>query len=136
MPHFKSINFYQNSPKLKLFKKKFFFRALRAPPPDPRNSPSPLQISGLTPEFNHVFALLISMPPKFFLMPRSNSINFYQNNPEIKLFLQKHKLFQCLGTACRPPMTSGEDPITQPLDPLQVSGYAPNAKRVLLIHPS
>ena len=40
MPRFKSIIFYQNSPKIKLFLKKIQnFQALRAPPPDPPNSP-------------------------------------------------------------------------------------------------
>ena len=40
MPRFKSIIFYQYSPKIKLFlKKKQNFQALGAPPPDPQNSP-------------------------------------------------------------------------------------------------
>ena len=42
MPDFKSIIFYQNKPKLKLFlqKKKIQnFHVLGAPPPDPQNSP-------------------------------------------------------------------------------------------------
>ena len=38
--------------------------------------------------YNHVFALLISMP-------RFNSINFYQNGPKIKIFfLKKYKIFE------------------------------------------
>ena len=59
MPRFKSIIFYQNSPKIKLLKKKMQnFQALEAPPPDPpafggwgfaprltKQSP-PLRISG------------------------------------------------------------------------------------------
>ena len=91
MPHFKSINFYQNRSKIKLFlqnKNKKIFRALSSPPPHPQSSPT-LQISGYAPESNHVFAPLISMPPEFFLIPHLKSINFYQNKPKIKLFLQK-----------------------------------------------
>ena len=39
--------FYQNNLKIKLFlQKKENFRALRAPPPDPKLAPLPLQISG------------------------------------------------------------------------------------------
>ena len=41
MARFKSIIFYQNSSKIKLFLKKIMqnFQALGAPPPDPQNSP-------------------------------------------------------------------------------------------------
>ena len=42
-----------------------------------------LQISGYTLESNHVFALLIFMPPEFSLMPHFKRINFYQNNLKI-----------------------------------------------------
>ena len=39
MPYFKSFKFYQNRPKISLFLQKLQnFQALRAPPPDPRNS--------------------------------------------------------------------------------------------------
>ena len=37
------------------------------------------------------------MPPEFSLMPRIKSINFYQNKPKIKLFLQKKIFFECWG---------------------------------------
>ena len=53
LPHFKSINFYQNRPKIKLFLQKntkFLSAGLR--PHTPRTAP--LQISGS--ESNHVFA--------------------------------------------------------------------------------
>ena len=40
MPRFKSIIFYQYSPKIKLFLKKMQnFQALGAPPPDPQTQP-------------------------------------------------------------------------------------------------
>ena len=91
MPRFNSIKFYQNRPKIKLVfvKNRQNFRAMGVPPPDPRKSPPPLQISGYAPESNHVFALLIFMPPEFSLMPDFESINFYQNKAKIKLRLQK-----------------------------------------------
>ena len=69
MPRFNSIKFYQNRPKIKLVfvKNRQNFRALRAPPPDPqwypaeraelpdpRKSPSPLQISGYSPDIKRV----------------------------------------------------------------------------------
>ena len=65
----------------------------------PETAFSQLQISGYAPESNHVyvFALLISVPPEFSLMPRFKSIIFYQNKPKIKLFLQKIKFFECWG---------------------------------------
>ena len=51
--------------------------------------------------YNHVFALLISMP-------RFNSINFYQNRPKIKIFLpKKYKIFERWGSALRPPSSGG-----------------------------
>ena len=48
MPRFKSIIFYQYSPKIKLFLKKKMqnFQALGAPPPE---QPSQLRISGYVP---------------------------------------------------------------------------------------
>ena len=109
MPRFNSIKFYQNRPKIKLVfvKNRQNFRALGAPPPDPRN-PIPLQIFGYPPESNHVFALLIFMPPYFSLMPDFESINFYQNKAKIKLLLQKKKFFLIArGSAPKPPMVSG-----------------------------
>ena len=136
MPRFNSIKFYQNRPKIKLVfvKNKQNFRALGAPPPDPRKSP-PKYISGYALEPNHVFALLIFMPPEFSLKPDFKSINFYQNKAKIKLFLQKKKNF--FLRACHP------DPQWYPADrakfpdprkspsPLQISGYSPDTKRVM-----
>ena len=67
-------------------------------------------------------------------MPRFQSINFYQNKPKIKLFLQKIKVFWPIkafdgwGRGFQTPETAPP--------PLQISGYAPNTKRVLLILPS
>ena len=52
-----------------------------------------MQISGYAPNSNHVFALLIFMPPDFSLKPDFKSINFYQNKAKIMLFLQKKKFF-------------------------------------------
>ena len=85
---------------------------------------------------NHVFALLIFMPPEFSLKPDFKSINFYQNKAKIKLFLQKKKIFLSAGgSAPRPPMVSGGQggafrPQKEPL-PLQISGYSPDIKRVM-----
>ena len=93
MPHFKIINFYQNRSKVKLFLQKIEkLRALGAPLQD-----LPLLNSRHAPESNHVyvFALLVFMPLKFFLMSHFKSINFYQNKPKIKLFLQQTKFFEC-----------------------------------------
>ena len=45
IPRFKSINFYQNKPKIKLFLQTNALSA-RAQPPDPLNSPHPMGISG------------------------------------------------------------------------------------------
>ena len=86
MPYFKSINFYQNRPKIKLFLPKnikFSSSEGSAPRPPKQPPPPPLQISGYVLEFNHVFALLISTPPEFSLMLPLKCINFYQNKPKI-----------------------------------------------------
>ena len=93
MPRFNCIKFYQNRYKIRLVfvKNRQNFRALGTPTPDPRTPP--LQISGYAPESNHVFALLIFMPPEFSLKPDFKSINFYQNKAKIKLFLQKINKF-------------------------------------------
>ena len=109
MPRFSSINFYQNRPKIKLVFviNRQNFQALGAPPLDPRKSPPPLLISGYAPEFNHVLALLIFMPPEFSLKADFKSINFYQNKAKIKLFLQKKIFFERWGSASRPLMVSG-----------------------------
>ena len=53
LPRFNSINFYQCKPKFKLFKTIQNFRALGVLPPDPLNSPLPLQISGYAPDQQH-----------------------------------------------------------------------------------
>ena len=95
MPRFNSIKFYQNRPKIKLVLSKidkiFERRGLR--PQTPEKASSALQIFGYAPESNHVFALLIFMPPEFFLKSDFKSINFYQNKAKIKLFLQKKIIF-------------------------------------------
>ena len=98
MPHLKSINFYHKRPKIKFFlqnKNKKIFERVGLSPTPPKQSP--LQISGYAHESNHVFALLVFMPPKFSLMPRLKIINFYQNKPQIKSFLQNNKIFRVLG---------------------------------------
>ena len=110
MPHFKSINFYQNRPKLKLFLQKKDAKFWSSSP-DLQNCPLSLQISSCAPETNHVFALLISMQQEFSLMRGFKSFNFYQNKLKIKLFFQKNKIFRVLEAP--PPMAShgwGEAP--------------------------
>ena len=47
----------------------------------------------------NMFALLISMP-------RFKSIIFYQNNPKIKLFLQKSAVFERWGLRSQTPKTA------------------------------
>ena len=139
MPHFKSINFYQNRPKLKLFLQKKDTKFWSSSP-DLQNSPLSLQISSCAPEPNHIFALLISMQQEFSLMRGFfKSFNFYQNKLKTKLFIQKNKIFRVLEAP--PPMASdgwGEAPRPpkQLLHPLQISGYVPNTKRMLLTLPS
>ena len=58
--------------------------------------------------YNHVFAVLISIP-------RFNSINFYQNRPKI-IFGKKIQNFRALGDPLQDPRKS---------PPLQISDYAP-----------
>ena len=53
------------------------------------------------------------------------SIHFYQNKPKSKLILKEKNFFECLGL--RPPNTA--------LSPQQISGCAPDTRRVLLILP-
>ena len=79
---------------------------------------------------NHAFALLSFMPPKFSQMPRFKCTTFYQNKPN----------FIVLGGL--PPdhltaLADGGGAPTPPKEPfpLQVSGYAPDTKRVLHILP-
>ena len=74
-----------------------FFSSAGSSAPTPPKQP-PLQIPGYAPESDHVFALLVSMPPEFSLMPFLKRINLYQNKPKIKSFLQKIKIFRVLGT--------------------------------------
>ena len=71
MPRFNRIKLYQNRPKIKLVfvKNRQNFRVLGLRPQTPEKASSPLQISGYAPECNHVFALLIFMPPEFSLKP-------------------------------------------------------------------
>ena len=84
MPRFNSTKFYQIRPKIKLVcvKNRQSFRALGLRPQTPKRAP-PLQISGYAPESNHVFALLIFMPPECSLKPDFKSINFYQHKANI-----------------------------------------------------
>ena len=76
MPRFNSIEFYQNRPEIKLVsvKNRQNFQELGALLPDPEKAPPLLHISGYAPESNHVFAVLIFMPPEFSLKPDFKSI--------------------------------------------------------------
>ena len=74
-------------------------------------------IASLCNQFNNAFVLLISMP-------HFQSINFYENRPKIKLFLQKYPKFSSAGA---PPKIYKTAP-----PPLQTFGYAPNTRCVLL----
>ena len=136
-----ALIFIKTGLKLSNFSKKKkiqHFRGLGAPPQSPQTAPQ-FQYSGYTPESNHVFALLISMPPEFSVMPRLKSINFYQNKPKIKLFLQKNKLFRVLGAVPPGPQwlpAELPDPRTQPLPQCRFLVAHPNTKSVLLIFPS
>ena len=61
-------------------------------------------------QFNHVFALLVSML-------HFKSINFCKNMPKLKLFWQKKlQTRRAVGQLC---------PQTPKWPPLQISGYAP-----------
>ena len=104
----------------------------------PETAPS-FQISGYVPESNYVLPRQISLPPDFSLMPRRKSINFYQNNPKIKLFCKTKIFLRVLGALIPDPnglRRSSQTLRTQSLSPLQNSGYAPDPRRVLLILPS
>ena len=70
------------------FKYVLHFRELGASPTHPRN---PVEDFWLRAWSNHVFALLISMPPEFSLMPRFKSISFF--NVSLKLSYLKKKFF-------------------------------------------
>ena len=77
------------------------------------------------------------MPPEFTLMPRFKSINFYQNKPKIKLFLQKNKIkfFECVAPRPKWSQAKLSDPRNSPYPPFQTYGYASDTRRVLLILP-
>ena len=61
-------------------------------------------IAHLRSKFNHVLALLFFMPAHF------KSTNYYQNRPEIKLFLQKNfKKLQNLRALSDPPPPDHRD---------------------------
>ena len=111
MPHFKSINFYQNRPKIRIFLRKStkFSSAGGSTPrfscPPAARSFSSRPLSTVLPSFHifgyvsesNVFALLISTPPQFSLIPHFLSIKFYQNKRRIKLFLEKKIFFRVLA---------------------------------------
>ena len=135
----KPIVFIKISLKFRHFSKKTHTKFSNAGGSSPRSPKHiPQQTSGYAPESNHVFALLISKPPKSYLMLRLKSSIFYQNKPKINSALQK-KIFLVLG-ALPPdlqwPLAELPDPRTQPFSPLQISDYTPNTRRVLLILPS
>ena len=67
-------------------------------------------------------------------MSRFKIINFHQNKPKIKFFLQKKIFSSPVGFASSPPMAfSGASRLQkQPLPSLQISGCAPDSKRVQL----
>ena len=67
---------------------------LGAAPQIPKTVP-PLQIFGYALESKHAFACFYATRtlPNFTF----KSINFYQNKPKIKLFLQNNKIFRVLG---------------------------------------
>ena len=81
--------------KLSYFGKKYkIFERWVLRPQTSKTAPTRLQISGYAPESNHVFALLISMPPEFSLMPCVKTINFYQNKLKIVIFAKKKIFFE------------------------------------------
>ena len=91
-------------------------------PQTPKKDPT--QTFGYAPESNYVFALLISMPPKFYLMLRLKSINFCQNKPKIKLVLQKKLNFSSVGgSASRLPMASARAPRSPNTTPLLTADF-------------
>ena len=70
-----------------------------------------MELLSQTPETdNHVFALLIFMPAKFYLMLCLKSSIFYQNKPKIKLVLQEENFYSAGASAPRPAMASGGAP--------------------------
>ena len=67
-------------------------------------------------------------------MPCFSSKNFYQNQPKTIIFLQKNNIFRVLGALPPSPQWPPVElpkPPKQSLVPLQISGYAPDTKRVL-----
>ena len=97
-----------NRNEIELFWKKNtkFLSAGCSTPQTSETAPPRLQISGYAPESNHVFALLISMPPEFSLMPRFKTINFYQNKLKIVIFAKKNFFSSDGSSAPRPPNTA------------------------------
>ena len=97
MPHFKSIIFYQNRPRIKLFlqkeKKKFERWGLR--PHTPKASPHCRFLATR-------LSLIMFCTANFYatkVLPNATLKKnyFYQNKPKSKLFLQKIHTFECLG---------------------------------------
>ena len=78
------------------------------------SSHHPHTVGPLCNQFNHVFAVLISMP-------RFKSNNFYQTRPKIMLLLQKNcKIFECWRLCPQTPngfWRLGSAPHTQKLSP-------------------
>ena len=120
IPHSKALAFIKVVLKLSYFgKKKYKIFERWGLRPKTAEIASPLQIAGYAAESNHVFALLISMPPEFSLTSRLKSINLYQNKPKSKLFVKKIKFFECWGLS---PQTSKHHP-TPTADFWLRSGY-------------
>ena len=102
-----------------------------------------LQISGYASDSNHVFAPLISMPPEFSQMPLFKSINFIRFRIRLKIRYfckkKKYKVFECWGSV-RPQTLNGVRGASrhwrQPIPKMQISSYASDTQRELLIQPS
>ena len=71
-------------------------------------------------------------------MPHFKSINFYPNKFKIELFLQNKNFRVLMALPPDPQWPPAELPNsrTQSPSPLQISCYAPDTRRVLLILPS
>ena len=82
------------------------------------------------------------MPSGFFVLPRFNSIKFFQISLKLSYFSKKSKIFRVLAAPFPDPKWPPADgdvavgPPKQPFTPLQSSAYAPGTKRVLLILPN
>ena len=64
-------------------------------------------------------------------MPCFESSKFYQNKLKIKLFLQNNTNF----LSAEDPLPDSRNSLVSPPPPLQISGYAFDARRVLLVLP-